>query len=60
MNKRNGLASEIITNLVNELKENLESLKVMEKSTNDTLSLIQSQKTHVENVLEQVEVAGNE
>lgn len=60
MNKRNGLASEIIANLVNELKENLESLKVMEKSTNDTLSLIQSQKIHVENVLEQVEVAGNE
>lgn len=60
MNKRNSLASEIIANLVNELKDNLESLKVMEKSTNDTLSLIQSQKTHVENVLEQVEVAGNE
>lgn len=60
MNKRNGLASEIIANLVNELKDNLESLKLMEKSTNDTLSLIQSQKIHVENVLEQAGVLEHE
>lgn len=60
MDKRNALASEIITDLIKELKDDIQLLDELEKNANDTLTLIRDKRIHAKGVLQEVGVLEHE